>query len=138
MKNLGISLILVFLFFLIYDSYGYKIRHDRMEAVTVPGGAASWYGLEQQGKLTADGERFDRDKFTAASRYLPFNTVVRVTNRQNGHSVEVRINDRGPYVKNRVLDVSEAAAKALDMKKSGVTTVDIEIVQTPGMKSGNW
>ncbi len=95
----------------------------------VQSGVASWYGREQQGKLTADGERFNRHQLTAASRHLPFNTLVRVTNEQNGRSVDVRINDRGPYVHGRVLDLSEAAADRLEMKDSGVAPVKIEVVE---------
>lgn len=96
---------------------------------TIQTGMASWYGREQQGAKTANGETFDRHKFTAAHRRLPFNTIVRVTNQKNGRSVQVRINDRGPYAKGRVIDLSEAAADALDMKKTGVAPVKIEIIR---------
>jgi len=92
-------------------------------------GMASWYGAEQQGDLTADGERFDMRKFTAAHRHLPFGTIVRVTNRLNGASVEVRINDRGPYEGGRIIDVSSAAADVLQMKKAGTVPVEIEVIQ---------
>ena len=92
-------------------------------------GVASWYGREEQGKLTADGERFDRHEFTAASRRLPFNSEVRVTNENNGRAVDVRINDRGPFVRGRILDLSEAAADRLDMKRSGTAPVKIEVIQ---------
>jgi rare lipoprotein A len=95
----------------------------------VQSGMASWYGQEQ-GERTASGETFDRHDFTAASRHLPFNTMVRVTNEANGRSVDVRINDRGPFEKGRVLDVSEAAADSLDMKQSGVARVKIEVVDS--------
>ncbi len=117
--------------FAIYDLYGVQLPTLTSQGDNHPVqyGRASWYGREEQGKLTANGEHFDRNKLTAASRKLPFNTEIRVTNQENGRSVEVRINDRGPYVKNRVLDVSEAAAKALDMKTSGVTPVKIEVLK---------
>ena len=95
----------------------------------VQSGVASWYGREEQGKPTADGETFDRHDFTAASRHIPFNSVVRVTNQDNGRSVQVRINDRGPFVKGRIFDLSEAAANSLDMKKSGTAKVKIEMVE---------
>ena len=101
----------------------------------IQSGIASWYGSEQQGKLTANGETFDRHQFTAASRRLPFNSLVLVINRNNGRSVEVRINDRGPYCKGRVLDLSEAAAKSLDVGKSGVVPVDIK-VKSPEEETG--
>ncbi len=91
-------------------------------------GLASWYGKEEHGKLTANGETFDRRAMTAAHRGLPFNSIVRVTNVENGRSVTVRINDRGPYRGKRILDVSEAAADSLGMRKSGVVPVRIEAV----------
>lgn len=111
---------------LVYDGYLYA-RYDAIRD-PVQKGMASWYGREEQGRLTASGETFDRHKLTAAHRHLPFNTVVRVTNRLNGRSVQVRINDRGPYRGSRVLDLSEAAADSLDMKKTGVAPVEITIL----------
>jgi len=101
-------------------------------------GLASWYGREQQGKLTADGERFDQHELTAAHRHLPFGTIVRVTNRANGASVEVRINDRGPFGDgDRVIDLSSAAADVLQMKRAGIVAVEIEIIRlgSPGRRS---
>jgi rare lipoprotein A len=130
-SKLRISLVLFSSFLFFYDFYAYESLHGDAQWTCVQSGIASWYGIEEQGKLTASGETFDRHKFTAASRQLPFNTVVRVTNQNNGRSVEVRINDRGPYTKGRVLDISEAAAKTLQMKTSGVAPVDIEVMQ-PG------
>ena len=97
-------------------------------------GLASWYGSEN-GRQTSSGERFDPHKLTAAHRHLPFGTIVRVTNRLNGLSVDVRINDRGPYAKGRVLDLSEAAADTLDMKKSGTAPVKIEVVAPPSAQA---
>jgi rare lipoprotein A len=93
-------------------------------------GLASWYGSEHQGDLTADGETFDMHKFTAAHRHLPFGTIVRVTNRANGRSVEVRINDRGPFDDDdRIIDLSSAAADILQMKRSGIVAVEVEIIR---------
>ena len=92
-------------------------------------GIASWYGMHWQGRKTASGTRFDVRKLTAAHRTLPLNTVVRVTNLLNGDSVEVLINDRGPYVGARVIDLSEAAAKRLNMVHKGIVPVRIEIVE---------
>jgi rare lipoprotein A len=89
-------------------------------------GLASWYGRGFHRKLTASGEVFDQDKFTAAHRTLPWGSRVKVTNLGNGKSVEVRINDRGPFGKGRVIDLSRAAARVLDMVGSGVTRVRIE------------
>ena len=114
---------------LIYDGYCLGARVKIPSLRFLQSGVASWYGHEQQGRLTASGETFNRHKFTAASRHLPFNTVVRVTNERNGRSVQVRINDRGPYEKGRVLDLSEAAAESLDMKKTGTAPVKIQAVE---------
>jgi rare lipoprotein A len=93
-------------------------------------GMATFYGDEQQGGPTASGERFDKNKMSAAHRTLPFGTRVRVTNTRNGRSVEVRINDRGPYGKRgRIIDVSEAAARRLDMIEAGVVPVVVEVLK---------
>ena len=96
------------------------------------GGLASFYGYDFAGKPTANGETFNPGAMTAASLSLPFGTVVRVTNRYNGRSVVVRINDRGPYVGGRVIDLSLAAAGAIGMVGSGVAPVDIQIVGSGG------
>jgi rare lipoprotein A len=89
-------------------------------------GLASWYGSRHHGKRTASGEIFNQDKFTAAHRTLPWGTRVKVTNLANGKSVEVRINDRGPFSQGRIIDLSRAAARSLGMVEQGITTVRIE------------
>ncbi len=86
---------------------------------------ASWYGGFFHGRTTANGEKFDKNALTAAHRTRRFGSCVRVLNLGNGRSVEVRINDRGPYAKKRVIDVSEAAARALDFIESGVAKVEL-------------
>jgi rare lipoprotein A len=86
-------------------------------------GVASWYGPGFNGRTTANGERFNTHALTAAHRTLPFGTKVRVTNKSNGRSVVVRINDRGPYVGGRVIDLSNASARALGM--SGLAKVSL-------------
>jgi rare lipoprotein A len=91
-------------------------------------GLASWYGPKFHGKLTASGEVFNQEKFTAAHRTLPWGSRVKVTNLANGKSVDVRINDRGPFGKGRIIDVSRAAARALDIVGRGITTVRVESV----------
>jgi rare lipoprotein A len=91
-------------------------------------GLASWYSIKD-GIHTASGERMNDHKLTAAHRHLPFGTIVRVTNEQNGKSVDVRINDRGPFTGGRLIDLSSAAADALDMKRSGVVPVQLEVLQ---------
>ncbi|HVS16020.1 MAG TPA: septal ring lytic transglycosylase RlpA family protein [Thermoanaerobaculia bacterium] len=94
-------------------------------------GKASWYGSQFQGRPTASGEVFDVHRVSAAHRTLPFGTVVRVRNLDNGREVEVRINDRGPFVRGRVLDLSRAAAEDLDMLVSGVAEVRLWVVAWP-------
>jgi len=90
-------------------------------------GKATWYGREAQGGPTASGERFNMNALTAAHRTLRFNTRVEVTNLKNGRRVIVRINDRGPYARGRIIDLSLAAARALDMVEAGVVPVRIVV-----------
>ena len=91
-------------------------------------GLASWYGQRHQGHATASGEVYDMNKLTAAHRTMPFGTRLRVTNVENGRSVVVHVNDRGPWVNDRVLDVSLAAARTLGMIGHGITKVEIVVL----------
>ncbi|MBU3933665.1 MAG: septal ring lytic transglycosylase RlpA family protein [Candidatus Omnitrophica bacterium] len=91
-------------------------------------GVASWYGEEFRGKKTANGEIYDPDKLTAAHRSLPFGTVVKVTDMSNNRQVIVRINDRGPYKRGRIIDLSQAAARELGMVKKGLAKVKIKVM----------
>ena len=94
---------------------------------------ASYYGKSFAGRPTASGERFDPRALTAAHRDLPFGTRLRVTNLENGRSVTVRVNDRGPYAAGRIVDLSWQAARELGMVDSGVARVRLEILRTsPG------
>ena len=96
-------------------------------------GMASWYGPGFAGRTTSNGEIFDPSQLTAAHRTLPFGTRVRVTNLETGASVEVRINDRGPFKAGRIIDLSRAAADRIGMLSSGVARVQVEVVSgTPG------
>jgi rare lipoprotein A len=94
-------------------------------------GVASWYGDPFHGRQTASGEVYDMEEMTAAHRTLAFGTVVHVQNRDNGRSTEVRINDRGPFVHGRIIDLSRAAARALDMLGPGTARVRITVVRAP-------
>lgn len=94
-------------------------------------GLASWYGPGFAGRLTANGEVFDPSQMTAAHKELPFNTLVRVTNEWNRRSVVVRINDRGPFLPGRIVDLSRAGAEAIDMIGSGVAEVTLEVLTLP-------
>ncbi len=94
-------------------------------------GIASWYGERFHGRKTASGEPFDMKALTAAHPTLPFGTIVRVTNTRNRRTVDVRINDRGPYAKGRIIDLSYAAAKQLEMIDAGAVEVRLEVRSVP-------
>jgi rare lipoprotein A len=99
-----------------------------IERQHVETGQASWYGKAHQGKLTASGERFDMHALTAAHRTLPFGTIVRVTRLKSGKSVNVRINDRGPFRSGRIIDLSYEAAKKLGITERGTARVEITVI----------
>ena len=99
------------------------------DQVFVKTGLASWYGRGHHGNRTASGEPFDMKSYTAAHRTLKFGTKVKVLNVDNGREVVVTINDRGPYVKGRIIDLSKAAAAHLGCMRKGICTVKIEIVK---------
>jgi rare lipoprotein A len=92
-------------------------------------GIASWYGLPYNGRHSANGEIYDMQKLTAAHRSLPFDTWVEVTNLVNQKRVDVRITDRGPFVKGRIIDLSLAAAREIDMVQSGIVRVRIKVIR---------
>ena len=95
----------------------------------VQSGIASWYGQEFHGRPTSNGEIYNMHELTAAHRTLPFGTVVEITNILNGRTVTVRINDRGPFVGNRIIDLSYAAARMLDMVGPGTIPIRLEVVK---------
>jgi rare lipoprotein A len=99
--------------------------------VVLERGIASWYGPGFHGRFTASGERYDQQGFTAAHPTLPFGTELEIRNLGNGRSVRVRVNDRGPFRKNRVIDLSQAAARALGMIGPGTALVEIAAVGEP-------
>lgn len=94
-------------------------------------GVASWYGRQFHGRKTASGDTFDMNQLTAAHRSLPLNCYIRVTNKENGKSVVVKVNDRGPFHGNRVVDLSYGAAKRLGITNTGTAKVNIERVDGP-------
>lgn len=117
------------------------LHHHRLAKIPVPvapgvynakpreiAGAASWYGYPYQGRPTASGEIYNMYALTAAHRTLPFGTMVRVHDLQNGKSVDVRINDRGPFIRGRIIDLSYSAAKAISMVGPGYAPVRLEIL----------
>ena len=103
-------------------------------------GKASWYGAPYHNRKGANGETYDMNAMTAAHLTLPLNTIVRVTNVKTGHSALLRITDRGPFVDDRVIDLSMAAAKALDVWRPGTALVKIEVLEAPSpiRNGGRW
>jgi rare lipoprotein A len=96
-------------------------------------GLASWYGHPYHGRPAADGEIYDMEKLVAAHRTLPFQTMVRVRNLDNGKTVDVRIIDRGPFVQGRIIDLSHAAAKEVELIGPGVARVEVTVIGTPAL-----
>jgi peptidoglycan lytic transglycosylase len=103
-------------------------------------GKASWYGAPFHNRKAANGETYDMNALTAAHLTLPLNSIVRVTNVKTGQSVTVRITDRGPFVEDRIIDLSAAAAKAIDVWRHGVALVKLEVLQSPAAirTGGRW
>lgn len=111
------------------DVYDEEIKEELANYSYFQTGNASFYGGKWHGRKTANGEIFDTYKLTAAHKTLPFGTRVRVTNLSNGKSVVVRINNRGPYSKGRIIDLSQAAFSKIENMSKGVTKVKLEIVK---------
>lgn len=105
---------------------GTSVVPESSSVISVQQGKASYYGTRHHGRKTASGEPFNKHALTAAHRTLPFGSRVRVTNLSNQKSVVVRINDRGPYAKGRIIDLSEQAARELNMIRAGVARVKVE------------
>ncbi|MDX1979946.1 MAG: septal ring lytic transglycosylase RlpA family protein [Bryobacteraceae bacterium] len=97
-------------------------------------GIASWYGHPYHGRRAANGEVYDMHKLTAAHRTWAFDTIVRVRNLSNDREVDVRITDRGPFVRGRIIDLSRAAAEYIDLVRPGVTKVKLKVLRTPSAK----
>lgn len=125
MKHFKIS-ILSTLFVLCYSITSAQIQE----------GKASYYADKFEGRLTANGEKYKHSKLTAAHKTLPFGTIVKVTNKKNNKTVEVRINDRGPFVSGRVIDLSKSAAERLDFINDGLADVKIEVIDAGDGKGG--
>ncbi len=130
-KELKIKKIIIFLLTIIMAAGACTTMKPKAEG-PVQTGMASWYGPNFHGKQTANQEVYNMYDLTAAHQTLPFGTRVMVTNLNNNRSAEVRINDRGPFVKNRIIDLSYAAARMLDMIGSGTAPVRLEILNSTG------
>lgn len=110
-------------------------NQEKTDVLHVSEGKASYYASRFQGRKTANGETFNMHELTAAHRFLPFGTWVRVTNLKNGRNVIVRINDRGPFIKGRVIDLSKGAAKRIGLEKSGIAQVRIEAINEMALEA---
>lgn len=106
-----------------------QLQNSNLQVIQEITGVASWYGPGFNGRQSANGEIFNQNELTAAHKSLPFGTLVRVTNLNNGRSVIVRINDRGPYIGNRILDLSARAAQEIGMISTGVAPISLEILR---------
>lgn len=101
-------------------------------------GMASWYGDKEHNRKTASGERFNKYAYTAAHRSLPFGTMTRVTNLRNGKDVVVKINDRGPFIRGRIIDLSYAAAKSIGLVGSGVSKVKVDVLSSESTRDTSY
>jgi rare lipoprotein A len=119
------------------EKLGKKIKNTPLNRSIYQKGIASWYGNKFHGKRTSNGEIYDMNKLTAAHKRLPFNTLVEVENSENNKRVIVRINDRGPFIKNRIIDLSFKAAKKIDIDKIGTAPVNIKIIKCTDIIKNN-
>lgn len=133
LKGAGLALTLAVVPILATDDAAHA---QKAHAPLVQEGTASWYGPGFHGRKTASGERFDQNDLTAAHKKLPLGTKAKVTNLRNGRSVQVEINDRGPYAGGRILDLSKAAADRLGMRHSGTTPIRLEVIERPSADNG--
>ena len=124
MKKILFTLLLIF-------TLNYSFAASYSEII----GEASYYSNRLHGRKTSSGELYNMHKFTCAHKTYPFGTVLKVTNLKNNASIHVTVNDRGPYAKSRIVDLSMAAAKELNMVQSGVARVKVEIVSMPERKT---
>ena len=122
------SILLVYLALLSFGCSGVTSENDAPRTDYNETGKASFYAMKYQSRKTASGERFDQSANTAAHKKLPFGTKVKVTNVKNGKSVIVRINDRGPFVRGRIIDLSRSAFSSIGNTSAGVIDVKVEVV----------
>lgn len=134
-----LAIIALSIFFASFSSAGCGHRKRRVPIAAAPRindvetGVASWYGIPYHGRRAANGEIYDMEQLTAAHRTLPFGTWVQVNNLDNGQSVTVRITDRGPFIDGRIIDLSKAAAREIDMIGPGLAKVRVTIVAQPAL-----
>lgn len=121
-----------------YQVFGKRYKVMKSAQGFTESGEASWYGMKFHGHKTSNGETYDVHQFTAAHKTLPLPSYVKVTRLDDGRSVVVRVNDRGPFHQGRIIDLSYAAAIKLDIHRSGVAQVKIEVLQPPTQESERW
>lgn len=120
-----------------YQINGITYYPQNVEVGYIQNGVASWYGPGFHGKKTSNGETYNQHSLTAAHTTLPMNTIVRVKNLENNKVVTVRVNDRGPFAKNRIIDLSNAAAKQIDMTQKGTANVRLEVLEVDAIHNLN-
>jgi rare lipoprotein A (peptidoglycan hydrolase) len=125
-----------FTFFLVFTCFLSLPGQASLKKGPTQIGIASWYGIKFQGRITSSGEVYDRHQLTAAHKTLPLQTLVKVTNLRTKQFVIVRINDRGPFVGQRVIDLSEAAAQEIGYRSHGLTNVLVEVLEYPRNRAG--
>lgn len=128
---------LTIVFLLAFQAFGAPLE-DAEPGTVIETGIASWYTTDKSESLTANGEIFDANVLSAAHKSLKFGTIVRVTNQTNGQSVDVRINDRGPFVDGRIIDLTPAAAKQIDMLTTGIAEVTLTLIFSPDVPESKY
>mgnify|MGYP002152470313 CR=1 FL=1 len=131
---MALAMVLVLCSLLVFAQESKKIEPGSM----IEKGIASWYTSDKSESLTANGEIFDPNSLSAAHKSLKFGTIVRVTNLDNGRSIDVRINDRGPYVDGRIIDLTPASAKQLNMLTSGIANVELTMIFEPDVPESKY
>ncbi|MBI5038770.1 MAG: septal ring lytic transglycosylase RlpA family protein [Nitrospirae bacterium] len=119
----------IFIFSMILSSCSLPVSREPYAQGYIERGIASWYGEEFHGRPTSSGEIYDMHALTAAHKLMPLGTVAKVTNLENGRSVTVKINDRGPFIDDRIIDLSYGSAGAIDMVETGLAPVEIEVLK---------
>ena len=120
---------LIFIFSIILSSCSLPVSREPYAPGYIERGIASWYGEEFHGRPTSSGEIYDMHALTAAHKLMPLGTVAKVTNLENGRSVTVEINDRGPFIDDRIIDLSYGSAGSIDMVETGLAPVEIEVLK---------
>ncbi|MDR2553548.1 MAG: septal ring lytic transglycosylase RlpA family protein [Treponema sp.] len=129
MKRIGLIIVLALSAAVLISAQTADVGGETAQGYFRQEGIASWYGAEFEGRTTASGETFSAAQFTAAHPILPFGTMLKITNKHNNRVVLVRVNDRGPFVPSRIIDISQAAAQELDMVRTGTAPVIVESLQ---------